>query len=102
MNHDLTIQIPRLRRAFELIADHLAESEGTALSLGNDYFWAIPADELYNVYSRPTEMSIGQLSESWQHIEDVIDGKTDIVTYHLIWLSDVLRAVAQEADAGSS
>lgn len=96
MNHDLTIQIPRLRKAFELIADYLAELEGTALSLSNDYFWSIPADELYNVYSRPTTMTIGQLSESWQHVEDMLEGKTSVLSYHLIWLSDVLRAMTQD------
>jgi hypothetical protein len=96
MNHGFTIQIPRLRRSFEVIADYLAEREGAALPLDRDYFWSIPADELYNVYSRPTEITIGQLTESWQHIEDMLDGKTDIIPYHLIWLSDVLRAMAEE------
>jgi hypothetical protein len=92
----LTIRFSQLRKAFELVADYLAETEGTALPLSHDYFWAIPAEELYDVYNRPASLTIGQLSESWQHIEDLLDGKTDILGYDLIYLSDVLRAIGQD------
>lgn len=96
MDGDLTVRLPRLRKAFELVAEYLAKAEGDTLSLGHDYFWSIPAGELYDVYNRPANLTVGQLSESWQHIEDVLDGKTDLLGYHLIWLSDVLRAIGQD------
>jgi hypothetical protein len=96
VNQDLSIPIPRLREAFERAIDQLAELEGNTLHLRHDYFWSIPADELYDVYSRPTNITIGQVSESWQHIQDLLDGKTDFLNYHLIWLSDVVRAIGQD------
>ena len=96
MTDGLTIQFSRLRKAFELVAEYLAETEGTAFPLSHDYFWSIPSDELYDVYSRPAGLTIGQLSESWQHVVDLLDGKTEILGYDLIYLSDVLRALGQE------
>jgi hypothetical protein len=79
------------------VLDYPTELDGSALSIGHDYFWSIPADELYDIYNRPANITVGQISESWQHIEDLLDGKTDVVSYHLIWLSDVLRAIGQDA-----
>jgi hypothetical protein len=97
LDGDLTVQVSRLRKAFELITGYLTKVEGGELTLSHDYFWSIPADELYDVYRRPTSLTVGQLSESWQHIEDVLDGKTEALNYHLIWLSDVLRAIGDDA-----
>jgi hypothetical protein len=96
VSQDLSVSIRRLHEAFERAIDYLAEQEGSAIPLSHDYFWSIPADELYDVYSRPATITIGQVSESWQHIEDLLDGKTDFLNYHLIWLSDVLRAIGQD------
>jgi len=95
---NLPIQIALLCRTFEAIAVYPEKLEGAELSLGSDYFWSIPADELSNVYSRHAKIAIGQLSESWQHIEDMLDGESGVLPHHLIWLSDVLRAIGQEID----
>lgn len=96
MNGEFSISIPRLRESFERVIDYLVQTEGSSLALSRDYFWSISADELYNVYSRPTDMTIGQLTESWQHLEDLLDGQTDVLRYHLVWLADVLRAIGQD------
>jgi hypothetical protein len=96
VDQDLDIPIQQLRAAFERILNYI-ELEGSTVALEHDYFWSIPPDELYNAYERPTSITIGQISESWQHVMDMLDGKSDIIRYHLTWLSDVLRAIGQDA-----
>lgn len=42
-------------------------------------------------HSRP-EMERMTMDE----VRDLLDGKSDIVSFHLTWLSDVLRAIGQD------
>jgi hypothetical protein len=55
-------------------------------------FWAVPPPELYDVYERPSELRIGQLSESWEHVQETIERRESGLAYELVWLADVLRA----------
>lgn len=61
-----------------------------------DHFWAIPAEQLYNVYASPQELTIGQLSESWANLTDLIGDGLPPNSYALVWLPDVLRAIGLE------
>lgn len=96
MSEPLRVPLERLRAVFEQIIAHLAETEGDVVGLERDHFWSIPVEKLYNVYNEPDGLTVGQLSESWQHLEQVLDGKLDVLNYHLVWLADVLRAIGQE------
>ncbi|MDF6066846.1 MULTISPECIES: hypothetical protein [Streptomyces] len=95
MASDNSPQIPldQLRRAFELALQHVEASTGNAVTLEHDYFWSTPGDELYDVPNEPSTLTIGQLSESWQHLEDLLAHEDRAVGYHLIWLADVIRAI---------
>ncbi|QES46980.1 hypothetical protein DEJ50_03040 [Streptomyces venezuelae] len=92
----LQIPLDRLRQAFELALQHIEASAGDAVALEHDYFWSIPGDELYDVPNEPRTITIGQLSESWQHLEDLLADPNRAVGHHLLWLADVLRAIGQD------
>ncbi|OKI25818.1 hypothetical protein A6A28_17370 [Streptomyces sp. CB03578] len=91
------IPIDGLRRAFELALQHIEASAGEMVALERDYFWSVPGDELYDVLNEPRTITIGQLSESWQHLEDLLAEPDRVVGHHLVWLADVLRAIGQDA-----
>ncbi|MEU8678697.1 hypothetical protein [Streptomyces sp. NPDC048560] len=92
------VQIPidQLRRAWDVALRHLEASAGPTVTLKEDLFWSVPADELYDVGVEPQALTIGQLSESWQHLEDLLADKDRAVGYHLVWLADVIRAIGQD------
>ncbi|MCT9093605.1 hypothetical protein N4G70_32755 [Streptomyces sp. ASQP_92] len=92
------VQIPldQLRRAFDAALGHIESSAGPAVMLKEDLFWSVPADELYNMGAEPQTLTIGQLSESWQHMEALLAGQDRAVGYHLVWLADVIRAIGHE------
>ncbi|MBW1596860.1 hypothetical protein [Streptomyces sp. JJ38] len=92
----LLIPLGQLRHAFELALEHIESSAGSTVELGHDYFWSIPVDELYQVPDEPATMTIGQLSESWQHLEHLLAEPDRALGYDLVWLADVLRAIGQE------
>ena len=58
------IPVDELRRVFELLVAHAAGKSATELPVDRDYFWSIPNPERYDVYNEPSELTIGQVSES--------------------------------------
>lgn len=93
MSQSIRIPVERLRAACALLVDHLARIEGDVIELERDYFWSINDEALYDVYQEPESLGIGQVSESWAHVERLLDGEVDVPTRHVVWLSDVLRAI---------
>jgi hypothetical protein len=91
------VSLAELRRLVDVLLSHVeAAVAGDAVELGKDYFWSIPADELYDVYKQPDALTIGQLSESWQFLRDLLADENRVLAYHLVWLADVLRAIGHE------
>ncbi|NEE04784.1 hypothetical protein G1H10_31945 [Phytoactinopolyspora halotolerans] len=86
------VSIETLEKAFELLITHVRETKGSSLLLEKDYYWAIPPEQLYDVYHQPSRLTIGQLSECLDHLQAMIDAPTGTVSYGLVWLGDLLRA----------
>ena len=97
MSEPLRIPIDQLKTAFELLIQRLAESEGDTIALQRDYFWSIvDPSKLYDVYESPGEPSIGQLTESWQHIQQVLADEANAIPHTLVWLADIIRALGHD------
>jgi hypothetical protein len=95
MTQQVEIPTETLRRAAEILLDRLATSSGAAVVLDKDMFWAIPAEHRANVYTEPTEFTVGQLTESLQNISRVVDDPSTATSYALVWLADLLRAAGE-------
>jgi hypothetical protein len=90
----LSVSVTELRRSVDVLLGHIEAQVGDGpVVLDTDYFWAVPAAELYDVAEAPGNLTIGQLSESWQHVRDLLADQSHAVGYHLVWLADVLRAI---------
>ncbi|WP_186382365.1 hypothetical protein [Amycolatopsis rhizosphaerae] len=87
------IRLDQLAAAAAKLFEHVREVHGDTVEVDADYFWSIPPDALYNVYEEPEKLTIGQLSESEQHIRQLLEGQRPPLAYYLVWLSDLLRAV---------
>jgi hypothetical protein len=96
----LHVSLAELRRSIDALLRHVeASASGDAIALDKEYFWSISPDELYDVYKEPGNLTIGQLSESWHHLRDLLADQDRAVGYHLVWLADVLRAIGQNFPA---
>lgn len=96
VSEPVQIPIDQLRRALDVAPRHIEVSAGPTVTLKEDLFWSVPVDELYDVGSEPQDLTIGQLSESWQHLEDLLARQDQAVGHHLVWLADVIRAIGQD------
>jgi hypothetical protein len=76
-----------------MLLDHLEDRHGPEVLLNRDMFWSISMDELYDIYQQPTTLTIGQLSENWGFLEQIVEERSAPVGYALVWLGEILRAL---------
>jgi tetratricopeptide (TPR) repeat protein len=86
-----------LRRVFNLLMEHMEAIGQGAIDLPGDFYWDVPAEALYDPYSEPEQLNLGQLSEDWAKLRSLASGETPPVGYALVWLASVLRACGQSA-----
>ncbi|MFH8379907.1 hypothetical protein ACH4E7_03035 [Kitasatospora sp. NPDC018058] len=93
----LRVSVDELRGAFDVVLRHVEAAAGDeGFTLEKDYFWAVAPDEAYDMAKAPNELTIGQASESWGHLRDVLADEDRALGHHLVWLADVLRAIGYE------
>jgi hypothetical protein len=92
----LTIDTGELRKVFERLVAHLEEERGASVTLHEDYFYSVPYPEIYDVMKPPPALTIGQLTESWMNLRRAEDTDS-IITFELVWLGDVLKALGHLA-----
>jgi hypothetical protein len=95
MDGQAGVSVQVLRQTAEILLRHLEEVEGPEVRLEKDYFWSVPEEQLYDVYSEPTSFTVGQLSECMSNLEALTEDPERVITYGLVWLGDVIRAVGQ-------
>lgn len=95
MSETIRVPVALLRRASELLLDHLQDVEGDELLLEKDYFWAIAPEQLYDPYAEPSAFTMGQLSECLENLEGIVGDPARATPYALVWLADVLRSAGQ-------
>jgi len=89
----LQIPVAELRKLIEVALHHVENTAGDVVAVDKDYFWSIPPDELYDVYNRPTDLTIGQISECWENLQPLLADDDRALGYDLVWLAEVLRAI---------
>ena len=93
-----SVQVPidELRKVFDLLLRHVSDQAGGRLEVEHDYFWSVAPADLNNVYKQPSELTVGQVSESWANLVGMLEDDSKVVSYGLVWLSDVLRTIGAE------
>ena len=60
-----------------------------------DYYWNVPKEQVYNPYQRPSELDLGQLTNDWRELQDLLESESDPIVYSFVWLAAILRAVGE-------
>lgn len=92
----MQIATSELRQAVTRLLDHLDCAGQAVLTLDKDYYWSVPPDQRYDPHKRPTELTLGQLSDDWSELKKIITGQSEPIGYALVWLSAILRAIGEE------
>lgn len=81
--------------AAQKIVQHLEQAGWKEIEISQDFYWDISAERRYDPYEQPSEMTIGQLSEDWEHVLEIANGSAEPIGYALVWLANVLRAMGE-------
>jgi hypothetical protein len=95
MAERVRVPVALLRRASELLLDHLESVEGDAVLVDKDYYWAIAPEQLYDAYTEPSAFTVGQLSECLENLEQIVEDPSRSTSFALVWLADLLRSAGQ-------
>jgi hypothetical protein len=96
----VTVDLAVPQRALRAVLDDLAERTGDSIELTQELFWSLPPSHtgVAEPYEPPVELTIGSLSETYEYVRAVAEGEKPPIDYVLVWLADLLRAVAVEPE----
>jgi hypothetical protein len=72
-------------------SNHLRASGIDEVDIPDDHYWSIPEVTLYRTYERPTDFTIGALSEDLRQLRRIIDGTAPAIGFAFSWLAPILR-----------
>lgn len=97
----MEIDITELKRIADKLFEHLQETGHQAVSVDHDYYWDVTQDTRYNPYLEPTDLTLGlgQITNDLCELRRIGDGKAEPISYALVWLSAVIRAIGEKVVA---
>lgn len=90
------VSVEWLRTATEVLLRHLEETHGPAVMLNQDYFWSMASTDRYDVSKRPTDLTIGSLTDGAEFVQSMVQNGA-VLNYGLVWLGELLRAVGEQS-----
>jgi hypothetical protein len=96
MSTENTISVDQIRQTLLALLDHVKATYGDTIELESDYFWSIPDNTKFDVYTKPDELTIGQVSEVLEHLARLAQPGQDVATYQLRWFAQLFEAIARE------
>jgi len=94
----MDIDISQLRQLLSLLLDYVEQQRGENIGVEADAYWFVSKESIHDPYTESPELTMGQLSDDWQNLKKILDGKDDPVGYALVWASTVLRAIGDEVE----
>lgn len=92
----MKIQISELRQVAIKLLDHLEQQGVRQVEIVHDHYWEVPREARYDLYEKPTQLDVGQLSEDLQNLRSLDDASEPLVSYGLVWLAQLLREIGEQ------
>jgi hypothetical protein len=91
----MNIDIKTLEEASKIIFAHLKEAQVNSVELDQDFYWDVSPEQRYNPYQNPDNLSLGQLSSDWEHIQKIVLETEEPIGYSLVWLASLLKFLGE-------
>jgi len=94
------IDLKELQKATNRIFDHLYKHNIYNVELKHDYYYDIPAEELYVVrdgliQDHPKNIFVGQLYDDLEFVEKIAKGTDEPIGHALVWVSSLFRYIGE-------
>lgn len=96
MANKMHINISDLRLLSEQLLSHLEGKGRSSVEISNDYYWSIPKERRYDPSLDPGDFTLGQLTDDWNELQRILEGKSEPFSYALVWLSSIFQAIGEE------
>ena len=91
----MQITVSNLRRVTSALLDRLEARGYEAIEVPNDYYWDIDRVQRHNLEAEPDNLSVGQLTEDWWNLEEMLRDESLCGAYGLTQLAAVLREIGE-------
>ena len=89
------INIEELRKAINILFDHIRAGGIDVVEFKKDYYWDMDADKIYNVAADPADLTIGSLFEDWESVQKIASNKDLPVVLLLLKVAPLLRYIGE-------
>lgn len=91
----MVVRISDIEKTVALLLGKLKEAKGDEIAIESDYYWDVANGELYNPYSEPKSLSLGQLSQEIDEIQNALK-KGHLIAYDLKKVSSIIKVLGLE------
>jgi hypothetical protein len=95
---NLEIDLRSLQTAVNAVPDHLLEDvriEKVAIESSEDFYWDCDAPERYDGSTKPTDLSVGRLSDDLDFTKLIRRGEGGDISYNLVHVAPLLLYIAE-------
>ena len=64
----MQITTEEIRKATDVLLSHLEKTGHATVDVDQDCYWSIAPEQRYDPYTRPNELSMGQLMDDWVEV----------------------------------
>ncbi|WP_111956306.1 hypothetical protein [Chryseobacterium lathyri] len=97
MENNIEIEKEDLKKILFILIDKLESSNSNKFSLEKDLYWNIPDENLYNVYQKPEDFTIGSIKEDWEFLQKVLRKEREAIGYDFNKISNILKLIGQSS-----
>lgn len=87
----------QLRQVFELLIVHVARDNDDRLLISHDYFWSIPTRADTTFTTSRMHLRSGRFPSLGGNLQEMVGDPEKTLGYGLVWLADILHAIADES-----
>ena len=92
----MEVDVAELRAVVDKLFAQWLQSGHTTVSIIHDYYWAVPKECRHDPYTQPVGLTLGQLTDDLLELKRISDGKTEPMSFALVWLASVIREIGEE------
>ena len=90
------VDLVELKKVVNRLLDHVIETRGVrAVTLGDRYYWEVPAPDRYRVEVDPGELDVGDLADDWEFVSRLLQEENQPVAYQLTELAPLLAYLGE-------
>jgi hypothetical protein len=89
------ITLDELEQHFHTMVGHLKALGVRSIELKWDFYWDILYPKRYEVYEKPVEITLGQLTHDHEMLVRLANSEFDPVIYNFVQLAAILRAIGE-------